>query len=103
MYICKKCGNYYQFEGSSITSVANKLTPTARSKYEEEDILEYEGVDFLCCKECGSNYVTSINVNTLPQHLQDQIYNTILMGAVEADVMKELKEIVKGEDILEKN
>lgn len=94
MYICKKCGNYYRFEGSSITSVANKLTPTARSKYEEEDILEYEGVDFLCCKECGSNNIVSIDINELPQQLQDQIYNTISMGVMEVDIAVGLKEFV---------
>jgi len=95
MYICKQCGNYYQFEGSSITSVANKLTATGRDKYEEESILAYEEVDFLCCRECGSNQVVSINPNDLPQHLQDQIYNTISMGVIDMDIMKELKKIVK--------
>lgn len=95
MYVCKQCGNYYQFEGSSITSVANKLEPTAHNKYEEEDMLEYEGVDFLCCKECGGNNVTDISVDKLPQHLQDQVYNTIKMGVVKEDVMKELKDFVK--------
>jgi len=95
MYVCKQCGNYYQFEGSSITSVANKLTATGRNKYEEETILEYKETDFLCCSECGSDLVVNINVNTLPQHLQDQVYNTISMGVVEEDVMKELKDFVK--------
>lgn len=95
MYVCKKCGNYYKFEGSSITSVTNKLTPTARAKYKEETIPEYEGVDFLCCKECGSNNVADITIGSLSQHLQDQVYNTISMGAIEEDIMKELKGIVK--------
>jgi len=95
MYVCKSCGNYYKFEGSSITSVVNKLNPTGRNRYEEETILEYKEVDFLCCSECGSNIWADINVNTLPQYLQDQIYNTVSMGAIEEYVMKKLKDFVK--------
>jgi len=95
MYICKECGNYLAFEGSSITRATNKLNPTGRSKYEEETDLEYEGVDFMCCKECGSNAVIDVAVTDLPQHVQDQIYNTLTMGCIEVDIMKELKNFVK--------
>jgi len=101
MYICKKCGNYYQFEGTSVTYVANKLDSTRfvtspkDNKYEEETTLSYEDVSFLCCKNCGSNSVVSVNINDLPQRLQDQIYNTINMGVIDTDIAVELKDFVK--------
>ena len=95
MYICKKCGNYYQFEGTSVTYVANKFTATGRNKYEEETTLNYETVDFLCCKNCGSNSIVSVNINDLPQRLQGQIYNTISMGVIDTDIAVELKDFVK--------
>jgi len=95
MYVCKSCGNCYQFEGSSVTSVTNKLEPTERSKYEEETINEYADVDFLCCSNCGSSSVVNININDLPSRLQDQIYRTLKMGETNVNVAVELKSFLK--------
>lgn len=95
MYVCKECGNYYSFTGSSIVFAKNKLNPTGKNKYEEETDLEYEEIDFINCVECGSNSVAEVVAEELPQQLQDQIYNTLTMGCIENDIMKELKNFVK--------
>lgn len=91
MNVCKNCGNYYKFIGSAITTVNNKLNPTGRDKYEEEADIQYEEVDFINCNECGSNDVADVDVNALPIQLKEEVYNTLTMGCIDENVMKNLK------------
>ena len=94
MYVCKTCGNYYQFNGSAIAKVSNKAYPTGRDKYEEESDIVYEELDFINCLDCGGNDVADIDVNTLPMQLKDEVYNTLATSCTDENVMKNLKVFV---------
>lgn len=93
MYVCKNCGNYYQFNGSAIATITNRLN-AKQEEYEAETEYEYEEVDFINCIECGSNDVEYIDVNTLPERLKEEVHNTVNMGYIDIDVMKGLKVFV---------
>lgn len=91
MYVCKECGNYYQFVGSGSVTLTNKVYKSGDFRAEVEE--ELESTEFLCCKECASNAIADVDIKTLPERLKDEIYNTATMGCIDEDVMKSLKEI----------
>ena len=94
MYICKDCGNYYEFNGNSVAAVINKVNKLSGG-YEEETDHKYEGIDFISCSKCDSDNVDDIDFNTLPEDLQKGVYNILNIGAVvDIDIMKKLKEFV---------
>lgn len=94
MYICKECGNYYEFNGNSVATVINKVNKLSED-YEEETDYTYEGIDFISCSKCDSDNVCDIDFNTLPEDLQKEVYSILDIDAVvDVVVMKKLKEFV---------
>jgi hypothetical protein len=92
MYVCKECGNYYQFNGNASVSITNKIYKGGDYQASPEERIE--GYDLVCCAECGSNAVVDTNIKTLPERLKEEIYNTATMGCINEDVAKSLKKIV---------
>jgi len=97
MYVCRSCGNYYEFSGSAIAKARNATYSTGRDKFEESIDIMYEPLDFISCSECGGNDVTEVDINTLPKMMREEIYNTIIAGCVDLAIMVDLKEIAKKE------
>jgi len=93
MYICRSCGNYYQFNGSAFATVSNKLNPI-KGGYEEESDIEYNGLDFVTCMECDSENTIDIDIKALPKELQDDICSTLGVCSISVDTMRKLKEFI---------